>query len=443
MKYVSSVVDASYNIVNRHNILTLSLAIKQSIMLAEFIAIDIEFTGLGDMKKTRDQNIENRYLSLSQLAKSHAVNAVGLSIFERKSDNEYHVHNYHFVMLCAKDHTISPSSMSFLVEHGFDFNDQFRNGIPYHPGNDVLDRDDIQPNSVFRNLFMDIICQDCPVVTHNGLLDLVFLYQSFYAELPSTLSVFIADLSGMFTGGVFDTKYISDFITRESSSFLSYLYRKYERAEINQKAEKQNHFQVTIKDPIQHKQIQTKFKLYQLGLAPTVNKPVINSGKPFCEQYAFHGFCQDGKGCIQSHDLDIILDFESQPQSHIKKKLKGEEKKSKPVVAMDSDPTFKGDGKKTKATVANENELANQTDQDIPLFVSKASLFKQDHSACFDAYMTGYIFAHQLLTEDEVLKFCKNRIYLIGKQMPLIIEKSRYSNFSQNHLLKMKKRTLL
>jgi len=58
---------------------------------------------------------------------------------------------------------------------------------------------------------------------------------SFYADLPPKLSTFVADLSDMFEGGVFDTKYISDYITRERSSFLAYLFRKYERADTRAK----------------------------------------------------------------------------------------------------------------------------------------------------------------------------------------------------------------
>lgn len=60
-------------------------------------------------------------------------------------------------------------------------------------------------------------------------------------------------------------------------------------------------------------------------------------------------------------------------------------------------------------------------------------VFKQDHSAAYDAYMTGFVFGHYLSLVQNVHQDCKNRIYLIGKQMPLIIEKSRFANPSKNH----------
>jgi target of EGR1 protein 1 len=172
------------------------------------------------------RNIEDRYLALSQLSKEYAVIAVGISTFKEGVDG-YTVNNFHFVMLSLDEHKLSPSSISFLVEHGFDFNDQYRNGIPYKAGNDVeMEQHTLQGNTIFRNILGDILFTKCPVIVHNGFLDLIFLYHSFYAEIPSTLTMFIADISEMFQGGVYDTKYIADFISREKASFLAYLFRK-------------------------------------------------------------------------------------------------------------------------------------------------------------------------------------------------------------------------
>jgi target of EGR1 protein 1 len=221
----------SFNIVNRHNLGSLSLAIKLAIQNASFISLDTEFTGLGDGKKTKAANMEDRYIALREVALSHSIIALGLSIFTESTqqDNQktFSVQNFQFILLSLKDYVISPSSMSFLIQHGFDFNDQFRNGIPYQAGEDVLlEQNDIQCNTIMRQLFIDILYRKCPIVVHNGLLDLMFLYQSFYGVLPPTLSTFVADCSDMFRGGLYDTKYVSDFMTREKASFLSLLYRK-------------------------------------------------------------------------------------------------------------------------------------------------------------------------------------------------------------------------
>lgn len=66
--------------------------------------------------------------------------------------------------------------------------------------------------------------------------------------------------------------------------------------------------------------------------------------------------------------------------------------------------------------------------------MKKGNLFEQDHSACYDAFMTGFVFAHQLMAEENVLAEARNKIYLIGKQIPLLIEKSKYAKPSSSHL---------
>ena len=45
-----------------------------------------------------------------------------------------------------------------------------------------------------RKLFEEIIRCEVPVVLHNALVDLVYMYQNFYTDTPSSLQKLTADL---------------------------------------------------------------------------------------------------------------------------------------------------------------------------------------------------------------------------------------------------------
>ena len=78
-----------------------------------------------------------------------------------------------------------------------------------------------------RELFTNIIVSKVPVVLHNGLVDLIFFYHNLYAELPVSMQTFLADLEEVFAGGIYDTKYITEYKARMSASFLEYVFRKW------------------------------------------------------------------------------------------------------------------------------------------------------------------------------------------------------------------------
>ncbi len=91
-------------------------------------------------------------------------------------------------------------------------------------GQDVKETQSSPQNSLIRSIFATLVTLRSTLVVHNGFLDLMFLYNSFYAPLPLKLEQFVADTSDMFT--IIDTKYVAEFLDREGSTFLAYLYRK-------------------------------------------------------------------------------------------------------------------------------------------------------------------------------------------------------------------------
>ncbi|KAG0032724.1 Target of EGR1, member 1 (Nuclear) [Podila clonocystis] len=488
----------TYNQVTKHNLAAIQPMIVQLLKHASFIALDAEFTGLGsNLGATRANDMQERYQNLSNLAKSHALVAFGLSVFildkaqgsdTSNPEKAFKVHNFNFSMLFEKDYMVSPRSMLFLAENGLDLNQWILEGIPY-TGGDRLNNEGGRgnPNGIMRSIFKRIMNQHVPVVVHNGFLDLIFLYHSFYADLPPNLAMFVADLSDMFPGGLYDTKYISDYITREQSSFLAYLFRKYERQDARSSSQHKS------KDTPDSKPV----KLYSTfdvqgrlplppqpsGQGPTSIVPAKNANQPvFCEDYAHHGVCKKNMKCGKSHDLDVILDAEEavmEAKKNKRRKIKSTTDAKDQVtdntipqddVAMStlsqneasetSDHRPKEDTENTTsgAPDVNRNSTSEKPDASTETMSTSgtttmmAQTFADEtskrsstagngassenfHSAYFDAFMTGTIFAHQLNEHNatEVETSAKNKIYLIGKSFPLMIEKSAFSKFSPSH----------
>ncbi|KAF9413649.1 Target of EGR1, member 1 (Nuclear) [Podila epigama] len=525
----------TYNQVTKHNLASIQPIIVQLLKHASFIALDAEFTGLGtNLAATRSSDIEERYRNLCNLAKSHALVAFGLSIFildETRSGIEhgsperaYKVHNFNFSMLAEKDYMVSPRSMLFLAENGLDLNQWILEGIPYTGGNRLTNEGGRgNSNGIMRSIFKRIMSQHVPVVVHNGFLDLIFLYHSFYADLPPKLGTFIADLSDMFQGGLYDTKYVSDYITREKASFLAYLFRKYERHDTRAKADYESRTStesgtLTSVEPFATFGVQNRLALPSLpnkvsSSAPTGSvKGNKTSNTIFCEDYAgrmaaemstdfvllgqYHGVCKKNMNCGKSHDLDVILDAEeAELEGKRNKRRKTVDKGStgsesnevnnSAAATSEADQTMSDvtqNGSSEVQTDNNgssadaENARSDNSDKDVtkedvsreenpssaalsstslskgPVETSKrtreeavasnnsgsevlTTSVEKFHSAYFDAFMTGTIFAHQMNVHgvEPVEHLARSKVYLIGKTFPLNVEKSIFTDYSPEH----------
>ena len=120
----------------------------------------------------------------------------------------YSVKTYNLLVLCSEDYIVEPASLQFLVQHGFDFNTQYRLGIWYSRGNDASENE-IAAKQPLREIFAEMVKARKPLVLHNGLIDLVFLYHNLWAALPTQLGTFVSDIIEMFPAGIYDTKYIA------------------------------------------------------------------------------------------------------------------------------------------------------------------------------------------------------------------------------------------
>src|ERR1044071_3324454 len=110
--------------------------------------------------------------------------------------------------------------------------------------------------------------------------------------------------------------------------------------------------------------------------------------------------------CGNSHDLDFILD--EQAKEAEKKRKKRKLNQGQPQVLR-------------KVYQSTEHVSASEPPTLLPS--TKPDQFDTYHSAHFDAYMTGFIFARQILkySKAKVMNEYKNKLYLIGKNLPLLV----------------------
>ncbi|XP_069835482.1 target of EGR1 protein 1 [Dendropsophus ebraccatus] len=453
------------------------LALKTS----TFIAVDTELSGLGSRKSLLDQCVEERYKAICHAARTRSILSLGIACFKalsEKGEDTYLCQIYNLTLLCTDDYTIEPQSVQFLVQHGFDFNKQYAQGIPYYKGNDKGDERGLQS---VRTLFFELLQAQKPLILHNGLIDLAFLYQCFYAQLPDKMGNFIADLSEMFPAGIYDTKYASEFETRFVASYLEYAYKKCKRENCKLIDSSSRHLIVEF---CRYPAAMLPYVDYRLCSLPDPVADDSGTNAPhICQRFSAYGWCPNGVRCPESHNIDLIIEEDEKCKEEKKKRRRKRKKAATAQASVDMDseepPCKQNIGEQgDRGASASTNNIDCQMEEDkgnIPESVpseqsyhagepeistprphdlsEEAAPLVHDstnhkptssaeggtHRAGFDAFMTGYIMAYVLmLKKEKSLPDCLNKVYLSGKNVPLQIAKSVFSKSSRAHVQKMR-----
>lgn len=415
---------------------SLILAVKTSL----YVAIDLELSGIGGRKEINAKSVEDRYLAISRVADTRAIISIGLSCFRHDSRSsasgpfKFTVQTFNILVLCKENYIVEPSSLQFLIGHGFDFNRQYSLGVPYYRGEDRPTEVSEAGGVSLRKLFLQLLQWRKPLVLHNGLLDLAFMYHSFYLSLPAKLPSFLADLTEMFPSGVYDTKYISEKKAALQASYLEYVFRKRQRDNASREAEGKSFVS------IQFLEYNKEHSVDHGNCALRAERP--DAQLVICKNFARFGWCAKGEQCCGSHSVDDVLDAEDAKRRK-RKRCKKSSTPNNSNHCSDSEASTQEDGPCDDAATVDENGAADTSAVNHRYTTGL-------HRAGYDAFMTGYAFATFLLAyakcrpgptgdmdADEMgLEAMVNRVYLTGKVDPLQIRVGNFAKHSAKHVEK-------
>ncbi|KAK3090791.1 hypothetical protein FSP39_014646 [Pinctada imbricata] len=464
--------------ITKNNFQLLWPSICKAISTSTFVAMDTELSGIGTRKLLMAKSIEDRYNGMSDIAKTRSIVSFGISCFKlenaRLSDEgsnseckthqgvtkwEYAVETFNLTALCSEEYVVEPNSLKFLLNHGFDFNRQYSSGIPYHRGNDRIPSNE-EESLTLRHLFTEIVCASKPVVFHNGLMDLIYLYQNFYANLPTQISTFLSDLTEVFSCGIFDTKYIADYVQMLPASYLEYVFSRSQRENCVKKNKGQSYVSVSFPHYEETANIIDCCCPLpdEIDADLTLPREAIDSMRQaVCESFAGHGWCELGINCTLSHDMDLILDLDKLGQTKEVRKRKRRNKNKQQSLNSIKNGTQQIDGEQI-STENMETDFVSESTVVVEKTVNLPSKYLKSecdvhsagcHRSGYDAFMTGFTLAVCLsqygnysgsydMSNLGIEQF-KNNISLSGKDMPLTVSKSSFSKTSKEHRDKMER----
>lgn len=442
-----------------------SLGLKLSQLRPDgFVAIDTEFSGLGADPGLRSDDLRVRYLALRRLAHQSALFSLGISIFNPRAPSPgespapahaYDVATFDLLLCCDHSFQMNTDAGRFLVSHNFDFNAMFARGVPYKRASSLTEdhhMKDSAPNAeregtpfpwgkLPTGLLWRIGRHNAPVIVHNGLFDLAFMYAAFQGPLPPSLPAFVDALLECVPAGFWDSKVLTT--TAEiRASYLGYV------------------FAHSVIDG--NVSVRNALPLPAPELTDPPVEEIVRAPETLCALFAFKGFCPRGIRCMFSHDPFRVHEEDRagktaadskeaykrhRAQSKCFKRLKSQgvadvvklSKKQKRAVTLSVslNEVIKEKPVSTDEVNAELDEMRCDGDGDgngdgngdVSSTSDKDAFDVGDiHTAGWDAFCTGYCFAALRATlASEKLNKDKNYIALPYKLSNLFLSRSAYA----------------
>lgn len=448
--------------VNRENLNTIWPYLLTCIRNASFISVDLELSGLGVKKGWSAKDVQLRYETIRESARTRSILSLGISTFrllkrketDQKKRIKYSCQVFNMLTLREEPFVVEPGGLQFLAKHNFDFNRLIQLGITYHSVSS-FEEDSL------KSLWREILIANVPLTLHNGLVDLIFLYQHFYSELPLTLAEFLANISDWFAGAassVFDSKYLAEFSARMNASYLEYVFRKCQRDNAVEASCSRAYLSVEFDDlPSLLTAISQAVDVVGCGLPQGFYEPVIQpvassdqQQKLICSRYAAFGFCKRKEKCQLLHNVDLVLDLEERKQMSVRERrkrrydyatkgirLEGDEKMDDTGNKIPNESCTDGEKLNGGTSEANvNNELNSRSFSDMQRSVIGC------HRAGVDSFMTGFAVCFMsrmsLLRNGSFNHTDGNRLPLTGKESPLMIRRSEYTRQTTDHIERWK-----
>lgn len=183
---------------------------------ADFVAMDLEMTGVGAGRDSLFDPVEVKYQHVREAAQRFSICQVGITLGCWGEGSIMALASYNiFVFPFCKEREVNPSitcastGVKFLSRNGFDFNRWIRDGVPFRataPQDSVsIDTDQVD----FSRLWHALCAAQKPLVLHSGLTDLAYMMSCFEfgGQMPPDASDFQAAIRRL-SPQVFDTAHL-------------------------------------------------------------------------------------------------------------------------------------------------------------------------------------------------------------------------------------------